>query len=151
LVMLAAGLALSSRGQASRALAGLTGGAALGLLLLLPGALMLLGGHPAVGVLVPVRAFPAWAAAITVVVAGEEVLLRAAIQPRLREALGPTRALALCALVFAAIHVPLYGPVAIPLDIGVGLLLGCLREWTGSTAGCVLAHGIADIGAWWVA
>lgn len=150
-LMLAAGLALARPQRPSRPVAGLLAGAAIGVLLLFPGMVMLATGRPALGVMAPGSAFAGWAAAILVVVAGEEVLLRAVIQPALRGAMGPARAVVVCAAVFAAIHAPLYGPAALPLDLGVGLLVGWLREQTGSTAGCVLAHAIADLGAWWVA
>lgn len=131
--------------------AGLVLGAALGVLLLLPGLWLSLHGYPSHPAGLAGVGLVTWAPAVTLVAVVEEVAFRGALQPRLRRFAGPGPALVLSAIVFAAIHLPLYGAAALPLDIGVGLLLGALRERTGSVAGCALAHVIADLGYWWVA
>jgi membrane protease YdiL (CAAX protease family) len=121
-------------------------GACLGIALLIPGSL---AGHRALPpALWEGSLFAPWSAATALVVVGEEVFLRARLQPLLRSALGPGWAIWLVATAFALAHAPLYGGGAIPLDLGVGLLVGGLREWTGRVAPSVLAHGIADLG-WW--
>jgi membrane protease YdiL (CAAX protease family) len=66
-------------------------------------------------------------------------------------AAGPPGAILLTAALFAAMHVANYGVAAIPLDLGVGIGLGLLRELTGRVGGCVAAHVIADLGSWWIA
>jgi hypothetical protein len=53
-------------------------------------------------------------------------------------------------LVFALIHVPLYGWHVVPLDLGVGLLLGGLRLVTGGVTAPAAAHTIADVATWWL-
>jgi membrane protease YdiL (CAAX protease family) len=126
-------------------------GAVVGGALLLPGAWLAARGHPIRGAIAPAAAYPAWAAAITAVAVAEEMVLRGALQPLARRAVGAGGAIVLTAALFALIHLPLYGPVALPLDLGVGLVLGVLRQRTGSVPACALAHVIADLGAWWVA
>ena len=125
-------------------------GAALGLALLLPGAILRAAGHHTATEVLPAPLLAAWAPAVMLVAAAEEVALRAGLQPWLRSALGPGPAIVATAAVFAAIHYPLYGAAAMPLDLGVGLLIGCLREYTGSVSACWLAHAVADAGAWWL-
>jgi membrane protease YdiL (CAAX protease family) len=91
-----------------------------------------------------------WAPLMALIATGEEVALRAWMQPLARRLLGPTAAILCAAAVFAAIHAPIYGWVALPLDLGVGILVGCLREYTRSVASCALAHFVVDIGHWWL-
>ena len=86
-----------------------------------------------------------------VVASAEEICLRGLIQPRLSRSLGVPAAVVACALAFAAFHILIYGVRAVPLDFGVGLLIGVLRAYTGSVAACAVAHSIADLGWWWVA
>lgn len=128
----------------------LAAGGGLGLLLLLPGAWLLAGGHHTATSLLPLATLGTWAPAVLLVATAEEVALRAGIQPWLRRALGPAPAIVLAAGVFAGLHYPLYGAAAMPLDLGVGIMIGALRQYTGSVSACCLAHGIADLGAWWL-
>ena len=124
----------------------LGGGLVLGAGLLLPGRLLHAERLPLAAV--DGQAFQLWAPATAVVVVAEEAFLRARLQPLLTAQLGANPAIWLAALVFALAHVPLYGLVALPLDLGVGLLLGALRQWSGRVAPAMLAHAIADLG-WW--
>lgn len=123
-------------------------GTGLGITFLVPGLALRAWGAP--------QLFPdpssltTWVPAITAVAISEEVALRALIQPAARAAWGATPAIVFTALVFAVLHLPLYGPAALPLDLGVGLLIGLLRERTGSVAACATAHAIADIGSWFL-
>jgi membrane protease YdiL (CAAX protease family) len=86
----------------------------------------------------------------TMVVAGEEVLLRGALFAALERAAGPVAAVAVTAVAFALMHVPLYGWEVVPLDLGVGVWLGGLRLATGGVAAPAVAHWIADLSTWWV-
>ncbi|HEV3232732.1 MAG TPA: CPBP family intramembrane glutamic endopeptidase [Candidatus Dormibacteraeota bacterium] len=124
-------------------------GVLLGLALLLPGALLLLSGAIPRGAGLA-AAFPGWAGAVLVVATAEEVLIRGVLQPRLATTAGAESAIVACALLFAAIHVPLYGVQALPLDLGAGLLIGWLRQRTGSVAACAAAHLVADLGGWFL-
>ena len=53
-------------------------------------------------------------------------------------------------LLFALIHVPIYGSGVIPLDFGVGLIFGGLRLWFGGPAAPAAAHIVADLATWWL-
>jgi membrane protease YdiL (CAAX protease family) len=128
----------------------LLAGIALGLALLLPGLWLRVWGLPPRMWFIAPQALLGYSAALVVIAPAEEVFLRGLLQPALRAALGPAPAIAVVALLFAAIHVPAYGPTAVPLDLGVGILFGWLRERSGSTAACGLAHLIADLGSWWL-
>jgi membrane protease YdiL (CAAX protease family) len=128
----------------------LVAGIALGLALLLPGLWLAVGGQPPRMWFIAPQALLGYSAALLLVVPAEEILLRGVLQPAFRASLGPAPAIVVVALLFAAIHVPAYGPAAVPLDLGVGILFGWLRERSGSTAACGLAHLIADLGSWWL-
>jgi membrane protease YdiL (CAAX protease family) len=125
-------------------------GGALGMGLLLPGLSMRLHGAVGPEAYLPSSWALVWAPLVALIAAGEEVALRAWMQPLARRAWGPTAAIVFAAAVFAAIHAPIYGWVALPLDFGVGILIGCLREYTESVAACAMAHFIVDIGHWWL-
>jgi membrane protease YdiL (CAAX protease family) len=125
-------------------------GVGLGVALLLPGAWLRAVGYHTLGEAQPPGLLAAWVPAVLLVATAEEVALRGALQPMLRAQLGPAPAIALTAVVFSLMHLALYGAAALWLDLGVGLLLGCLREYTGGVAPCALAHAIADLGAWWL-
>lgn len=130
--------------------AALAGGAALGILLLAPGLWLRAAGLPPRAWFIPAPALAGYSALLFLVVPAEEIYLRGLLQPIFRRALGPGAAIAITAVAFAAIHVAAYGLVAVPLDLGVGLLIGWLRERTGSTAACAVAHLVADLGSWWL-
>ena len=113
----------------------------------------------------PLRAVPqtdfGWWALITIAVAtGEELILRGVLFDALRDAVGradPARegravavAVLATSLLFALIHVPLYGWHVVPLDFGVGVFLAGLRLASGSVAAPVIAHVVADLATWWV-
>jgi membrane protease YdiL (CAAX protease family) len=92
----------------------------------------------------------AWMPLVALISLGEEVALRGWMQPLARQSFGPAAAIVISAMLFAAIHAPIYGWIALPLDLGVGILFGCLREYTGSVAACGLAHFVVDAGHWWL-
>jgi membrane protease YdiL (CAAX protease family) len=91
-----------------------------------------------------------WVLVTTVVVAGEEALLRGALFGALERSAGQQAAVAVTSLAFALMHVPLYGWQVVPLDLGVGVWLAGLRLATGGVAAPALAHWIADLSTWWI-
>ena len=100
--------------------------------------------------LAPAVEFGPWAA-VTVLVAGaEEVVLRGALFDALDRTLGVAGAVLLTCVVFALMHVPLYGWHVVPLDLGVGLWLAGLRLASGGIAAPAMAHVIADLATWWL-
>lgn len=94
--------------------------------------------------------FPLWALVATGVALGEELVLRGALFAAIDEAVGVKTALVVTTIVFALVHVPLYGVHALPLDLAVGLLLGGLRVASGGVAAPATAHVLADLAGWWL-
>jgi Type II CAAX prenyl endopeptidase Rce1-like len=74
----------------------------------------------------------------------EEALFRRAAYGWL-EGSGPLIAVAGSALLFAAIHVPLYGVAAFPLDLGAGLLLSWQRWASGTWTVPAGTHAAANL------
>jgi membrane protease YdiL (CAAX protease family) len=136
---------VSLRRAGRDAVIGLAGAAVL---LVVPVALHLEAGPLRFGS--PAAAFPLWATVVTLVAVAEEALLRGALMSALLRCTAPEVAVALAALAFAAIHVPLYGWVAVPLDLAVGVWLGGLRLLTGGAAAPAVAHSAADLATWWL-
>lgn len=95
-------------------------------------------------------AFIPWAAATVIVATSEELLLRGILWRWTAEAGGDAMALIATSVLFALIHVPVYGLSVVPLDFGVGLLFGGLRLRYGGPAAPVIAHVVADIATWWL-
>jgi membrane protease YdiL (CAAX protease family) len=58
---------------------------------------------------------------------------------------GPGFALAGSALLFAAVHVTVYGLWVLPLDFAAGLVLGWQRQATGSWAVPAVTHVVANL------
>jgi membrane protease YdiL (CAAX protease family) len=160
--LLALALAGGARIQRPRSLRSSIAGGMLGGALLI--ALALLGmavagrlswagmaAGPSVGPAAQVAAgFAPWAAITVLVATAEELLLRGALFEATEHAWGAGVAVLATSLVFALIHVPLYGWHVVPLDLGVGLLLGGLRQVTGGVAAPAAAHAIADLATWWL-
>ncbi len=96
----------------------------------------------------PASAFVPWAAIAAVVATLEETSIRGALYRRWEGETGTVAAIVVGAAVFALIHLPRYGLGAMPLDAAVGLALGGLRALTGRVLPCVVAHTVADWGAW---
>jgi len=93
-------------------------------------------------------AFWSWAAVAAVIAALEETSIRGVLYRRWAGEAGTVAAIVVGAAVFALIHLPRYGLAAMPLDAAVGLALGGLRALTGRVLPCVIAHTVADWGAW---
>jgi membrane protease YdiL (CAAX protease family) len=104
--------------------------------------------HP--GVIAPAGVLPVWAAVVTLVAVAEELLLRAALYEALMSWRGPYLAIVVTALVFAALHVPMYGWSVVPLDLAVGVFLGVIRLLAGSVTAPALTHALADLAGWWL-
>ncbi len=67
-------------------------------------------------------------------------VLHATLAPR-----GALVAVAGGAVVFAAVHVPLYGWAAFPVDLGAGLLLGWQRHAAGTWTAPAATHAFANL------
>lgn len=95
-------------------------------------------GHP------PAAPFGAWVLPLSLLAAvAEEALFRRAAYGLL-EPLGAPVAVALTALAFAGIHLPLYGVAAFPVDLGAGLLFGWQRYAAGSWTVPAGTHAAAN-------
>ena len=95
-------------------------------------------------------AYAGWALATAVVATAEEAFLRGALFGALQRWRGTDVAVVGAAIAFAALHVPLYGWRAVPLDLAVGLGLGALRVAAGSWTAPAVAHVGADLAGWWL-
>jgi membrane protease YdiL (CAAX protease family) len=91
--------------------------------------------------------FVSWALAVTVVAGAEELFLRGALFDALRR---PWPAVVVGAVLFALLHVPLYGWHVVPLDLAVGLVLGGLRVESGTPAAPAVTHVGADLVGWFL-
>lgn len=58
---------------------------------------------------------------------------------------GPSVAVGGSAALFALVHLPSYGPAALPVDLAAGLLLGWQRWATGSWTSPALTHLLANL------
>ncbi len=58
---------------------------------------------------------------------------------------GAPIAIAGAALAFAAIHVPVYGILTVPINLTIGLLLGWQRWMTGNWTAPALTHAVANL------
>lgn len=101
------------------------------------------------------RAAPAtlwwWVPLVSLVALSEEVVLRGVLFSGLRSEHGDMVAVVVTASLFAAIHLPLYGAGALPIDLCAGIFLGSLRVVSGGVTAPALAHVIADLATGWVA
>jgi membrane protease YdiL (CAAX protease family) len=73
----------------------------------------------------------------------EEALFRRVAYARL-ERFGAVVAIAGSALLFGLVHVPAYGPAALPVDVGAGLLFGWQRWASGTWAVPAATHAFAN-------
>jgi membrane protease YdiL (CAAX protease family) len=119
--------------------------------LLVPGLLLRAAGMPGASGHQPPGFYLPFVPALAWVAAAEELMLRGLLQPLLRTRIGPGAAIAVVAVMFAGMHLPAYGWGAMPLDLGVGLVLGWLREEMRSVTACVVGHVAADLGGWFLA
>jgi len=136
-VVARAGFAVSARAL----LIGAAGAAALVLPVLVTHGI---GGH------LDATGYVTWAPATVAVASAEEAFLRGALYDAVARARGVDAAVVVGAIAFAALHVPLYGWHAVPLDFAVGLALGALRVLTGTWTAPAVAHAGADLVGWWL-
>lgn len=94
--------------------------------------------------------FVPWAVATAVVATAEEAFLRGALFDAVTRWRGEDAAVVIGAIAFAALHLPLYGWHAMPLDLAVGLGLGALRLAAGTWTASAVAHVGADLVGWWL-
>jgi membrane protease YdiL (CAAX protease family) len=132
-----AGLAVSRRAL----LIGVLGAAALVLPVLVTHGI---GGH------LDAAGYATWAPATLAVATAEEAFLRGALYDAVARSRGVDAAVVVGAVAFAALHVPLYGWHAVPLDLAVGLALGAMRVLTGTWTAPAVAHAGADLVGWWL-
>jgi membrane protease YdiL (CAAX protease family) len=92
-----------------------------------------------------------WVPLVSLVAVSEELVLRGVLFSAVRAQRGDAVAVIVTAVLFAVVHLPLYGAGAMPIDLCVGVFLGSLRVISGGVAAPALAHVIADVGAGWVA
>jgi len=99
----------------------------------------LAAGHP-----VPIP-FGPWAIPLSLLAAvAEEALFRRAAYGALEPA-GAVVAIGVTSLLFALIHVPLYGVAAFPVDLGAGLLFGWQRWASGTWTTSAGTHAAANL------
>jgi len=114
------------------------------------GAWLLARGSPSVEI-APINAGLAlWTPVVAVVAVAEEIAIRGALFDALRSWCGDGGALVATTLLFAGLHVPLYGVGSLPLDLAAGMLLGGLRIVSGGVLAPALAHLIADLAGGWL-
>lgn len=123
---------------------GVGGGALLTVLWLTAGAHLPLAAGRHLGALL------VWTPVVASVAVAEEIAIRGALFGALEECAGGIVALLATSLVFGLAHVGLYGWAALPLDVGVGLLLGGLRLLTGGVTAPAVAHVLADLAGGWL-
>ena len=121
-----------------------------GALVLVAGPLGLRSAGGAAHVTLPLAQFPRWAVLVVAVAFSEELVLRGSLFDDLLDRWGAAAALGLTSVVFALIHLPLYGWRALPLDLAVGSLLGLLRLESRTVHAPAIAHALADLAAWWI-
>jgi len=100
--------------------------------------------------LAPAAAFLPWAGITVLVATSEELVLRGVLFQALDRRLGVAAAVLATSVLFALIHVPLYGWHVVPLDLAVGIWLGGLRLLSGGVAAPSIAHALADLATWWL-
>jgi uncharacterized protein len=79
------------------------------------------------------------------VVLGEELVWRGVVQAALVQRLGAPSGVALAAIVYALVHVPLGSPVLVAAAFFCGLVWGTLRASTASLVPTLVAHLLWDV------
>jgi membrane protease YdiL (CAAX protease family) len=94
--------------------------------------------------------FPSWAVVVAAVAITEEIMLRGVIHDAIARTSGAAAAISVTAVLFALMHVPLYGWTSFGLNLAVGGWLGVLRLVSGGVTAPAVAHTLADWAAWWL-
>jgi membrane protease YdiL (CAAX protease family) len=114
--------------------------AVLGIGVLAVGAAALAAGKP-----LPVP-FRPWVLPLSILAAvAEEAFFRRVAYRAVERRAGALAAVAVTAAAFAAIHVPLYGAAAFPVDLGAGVLFGWQRYETGRWTVPAATHAAANL------
>lgn len=98
----------------------------------------------------PMGNYAYWALIVAIVAMAEEMFLRGTLYDALARWRNAGLAIGVSAVLFALLHVPLYGWHVVPLDMVVGLWLGLLRKLSGTYLTPGIAHVIADMLGWWL-
>ena len=139
---------MDHRGRAART------ASPMGLFLGLVGAAVLILlprlSQPDVPSLVGMRPEPylLWVVVTSVVAVSEEWLIRGVLFDALALRSGTVVAVALTSVVFALMHVPLYGWSVVPIDLAAGVWLAGFRLTSGGTTAPAIAHVVADLATW---
>jgi len=89
--------------------------------------------------------FGLWAIALSLLAAvAEEALFRRVAYAALEPA-GAWVAVGVTSLLFAVVHLPLYGVTTLPVDLGAGLLFGWQRWASGSWRASAGTHAAANL------
>ncbi len=96
------------------------------------------------------KGYLSWAAAATTVAFAEEAFLRGALFDVIKKWRTEKEAVIIAAILFTALHIPLYGWRIVPLDFAVGIWLGVIRSLSGTFVASGMAHAIADLASWWI-
>jgi membrane protease YdiL (CAAX protease family) len=80
------------------------------------------------------------AVALVPVIVGEELVWRGVVQASLVERLGTSKGVAVAAVIYGLVHVPLGSPVLVAAALGCGLVWGALRATTGSLVPTLVSH-----------
>jgi membrane protease YdiL (CAAX protease family) len=81
---------------------------------------------------------------IVLAAVAEEAFFRRFVYARL-ERFGAVAAVAGSALLFAVVHVPMYGAAVLPVDLAAGLVLGWQRRASGGWSSPALTHVLANL------
>lgn len=94
----------------------------------------------------PLPARGGWVVVVTASVAAvaEEIFFRRLVYGWLAR-WGPLLAVAGSAVLFAAVHVPVYGPGVLPIDLAAGLVFGWQRWATGTWTAPAATHVLANL------
>ena len=114
------------------------------------GSWLIAGGSPVIEIAPTNAGLAIWTPLVAVVAVAEEVAMRGALFDTIRSGWGDGVALAATTILFAVLHVPLYGVGSLPLDLAAGMLLGGLRIVSGGVLAPALAHVLADLAGGWL-
>ncbi len=97
----------------------------------------------------PAGNFASWTLIVSLVAITEEAFLRGVLYDAIKHWKGDVLAIAVGAILFAALHLPLYGWHVLPLDLVVGIWLGMLRWVSKSWIAPAITHSLTDLLGWW--
>jgi membrane protease YdiL (CAAX protease family) len=95
-------------------------------------------------VLPPLRLGPAAIGTLVLAAVAEELFFRRALYGMLAER-GHAVAIVVTAVLFALVHIPVYGIAVLPLDVAAGLVFGWQRYATGTWTSSAVTHTVANL------